>query len=127
MSRPTGIVAGGYTLLPEKFYHPNASRNALGLVGGNEVSVASGNLVDLESDMFNITRDASRAPARQYQPGPPGQMIPKQLVFVERSNGKVVTIDNRPRHLPTTQFTSYPGVPAPKPFTQEVYGMQWRF
>jgi len=126
MSRPTGIVAGGYTLLPEKFYHPNASRNALGLVGGNEVSVASGNLVDLESEMFNITRDASRAPARQYQPGSPGQ-VPNRFVFVERSNGKVVTIDNSLRHLPTTQFVSYPGVPAPLPFVQEVYGMPWRF
>ena len=127
MSRPTDIIAGGYTLIPEKFYNPHATRNALGLVGGNEVSVASGNLVDLESELLGITRDASHAPSRQYQPGPPGSQIPKSFVFVERSSGKVQTIDNRPRHLPTSQFVSYPGVPAPAPFVQEAYGMPWRF
>jgi hypothetical protein len=132
-TKPTDTIMGGYTMIPQKFYHPNASRNALGLIGGNEVSVASGNLVDVESDLKNITRDLSKAPSRQYQPSCPLGGVkecpawPKQLVFTDRSNGKLVAVNTQPRHLPTSQMMSYPGVPAPEPFVQEVYGSPWRF
>jgi hypothetical protein len=146
--KPMDIIAGGYSMIPQKFYHPNASRNALGLIGGNEVSIATGNLVDVESDLKGVTRDLSKAPARQYQPscplghagaepapanalapvtGGPCTSGPKQLVFTERSTGKVIKVDTAPRHLPTTQYVSYPGVPMPDPFVQEVYGAPWRF
>jgi hypothetical protein len=145
---PQGVVAGGYTQIPQKFYHSNASRNALGLVGGNEVSMASGNLVDVESDLRGVTRDLTNCPSRQYQPscvlGSVSSVssvatntnispfirdtcIPKQLVFQERGTGRVVTVSTAPRHLPTTQYVSYPGVPAPEVFKQEVYGSPWRF
>ena len=127
------IIMGGYTMIPQKFYHPQASRHALGLVGGNEVSVASGNLVDLESDLRNITRDLSHAPSKKYVPSCPlgGEKAcpawPKSLVFNERPTGKMVTINMAPRHLPTHQTMSYPGVPAPAPMKQDVYGAPWRF
>ena len=146
-TRPVDTIAGGYTQIPQKYYHPNAGRNALGLFGGNEVSMATGNLVDVESDLFNRTRDLSRDPKRQYQPSCPlgsvssvvnGSTLapvnqsacppwPKQLVFTERSNGKVRTVATEPRHLPTIQMVSYPGVPAPEPLIQDVYGAPWRF
>lgn len=147
------MIAGGYTVIPQKYYNPNAARNALGLVAGNEVSIASGNLVDLESDLYGITRTASKAPAKQYQPSCPlgGATVkpaaltpangvaplsglgsscaswPRPIVFAERSTGKAVTIDTTPRHLPTMQYVSYPGVPAPEPLKMEVYGAPWRF
>jgi hypothetical protein len=145
---PADTVAGGYTMIPQKFYHTNASRNALGLVGGNEVSLASGNLVDVESDLRGVTRDLTNCPERQYQPscalGQAGAAPapanapapfnggtcapwPTALVIKERGTGRVVTVSTAPRHLPTTQFASYPGVPAPEPFKQEVYGAPWRF
>jgi hypothetical protein len=154
-SRVVDTIAGGYTQIPQKFYHPNASRNALGLIGGNDVSVASGNLVDVESELRGTTRDLSNAPAKKYQPscplgyGPPtvsGDSVarstlasmqgtcplpygegPKQLVFTERSTGKLRTVATEPRHLPTTQYASFPGVPAPDPLVQDVYGHPWRF
>jgi hypothetical protein len=153
--RTTDTISGGYTQIPQKYYNPNAARNALGLVGGNEVSVASGNIVDLESDLYGITRDLSRVPGRRYQPycplgselasvptssGPAATSAtmgplydtscpawPKQLVFTERSTGKVRTVNTAPRHLPTIQVISYPGVPAPDPLVQDVYGAPWRF
>lgn len=147
--RTTDTISGGYTQIPQKYYNPNAGRNALGLVGGNDVSVASGNIVDLESDLRGITRDLSRVPARRYQPscalgsdlasvpttssGPSPlhdtscPSWPKQLVFTERSTGKVRAIHTAPRHLPTIQVISYPGVPAPDPLVQDVYGAPWRF
>lgn len=142
-------------MIPQKFYHPNAARNALGLVGGNDVSVVSGNIVDLESDLRGITRTLSKAPSRQYQPscalgsgaasgsgrlapacasaaGPSAiagscPPWPRSLVFAERATGHIVTVNTAPRHLPTSQFASYPGVPAPEPLVQEVYGSPWRF
>ena len=122
--RPTRVldtVAGGYTQIPQKYYHPKASRLALGIVGGNDVSVASGNLVDIESDLFGTTRDLTNAPSRKYQrtSGP--------IVFVDRATGRVRTVDTAARHLPTKQMVSYPGVPAPSPFVQEVFGAPWRF
>ena len=157
--RTTDTISGGYLQIPTKFYNPNAARNALGLFGGNEVSVASGNIVDLESDLKGITRDLSRVPGRHYQPycplgsdlaavptssttssGPAAATAtmaplyhtgcppwPKQLVFTERSTGKVRTVNTEPRHLPTIQVISYPGVPAPDPLVQTVYGSAWRF
>ena len=144
-------------MIPQKFYHPNAARNALGLVGGNDVSVVSGNIVDLESDLRGITRTLSKAPSRQYQPScalgssgsgqEKGRLAPacaaagagpsaiagscppwpRSLVFAERATGHIVTVNTAPRHLPTSQFASYPGVPAPEPLVQEVYGSPWRF
>ena len=121
--RVSDTIAGGYTQIPQKFYHPNASRLALGIVAGNDVSVASGNLVDVESELFGRTRDLSNAPSRKYQPTSNDQ----RLMFVERPTGKVRVIDTSPRHLPTKQMVSYPGVPAPAPLVQDVYGSSWRF
>ena len=149
-NRVSDTIAGGYTQIPQKFYHPNASRNALGLFGGNEVSVASGNLVDIESDLRGTTRDLSNAPDKKYSPSCPlgygpslhgtgrnptsmlapvaaGSSCTKQLVFTERSTGKLRTVATAPRHLPTTQYASYPGVPAPDRLVQDVYGHPWRF
>lgn len=143
-NRVPDTIAGGYTQISQKYYHPNASRNALGLVGGNEVSQASGNLVDIESDLRGTTRDLTNAPARKYQPSFPlasgsgplsacnlapihSNPWPKQLVFTERSTGKVHTVSTQPRHLATTQMFSYPGVPAPEPIVQDVHGYPWRF
>jgi hypothetical protein len=147
-AKPTDVIAGGYTQISQKYFHNNGARNALGLVGGNEVSMITGNLVDLESDLRGVTRDLSRAPARKYQPscalgsagkepsaanslspftGGPCAAYPKRLVFTERGTGKVIAVNTTPRHLPTTQYVSYPGVPAPEVFNQEVYGAPWRF
>jgi len=146
VSRLSDTISGGYTLIPEQYYHPKPTRNALGLFAGNDVSPASGNLVDLESELRNITRDLSNAPANKFTPtcvlgsGPQlrkpliapwsteGDCQPaRTLYFTERSTGQLKTINTVPRHLPTTQYVSYPGVPRPEPMTVEVHGTPWRF
>ena len=136
------IIAGGYTQIPSKFYHPNAARNAVGLVGGNDVTLASGNMVDVESELRGITRDLSKAPGKNYKPacllgetskettlasvkGPCG--TPPTFSFNERSTGASVMVDMQPRHLPTMQYVTYPGVPNPDPLEMDVYGAPWRF
>jgi hypothetical protein len=108
-----------YTQLPVKFENPNKCRNALGLVGGSEVSNISGNLVDLESDLLGITRVQSKCIARQYQPACAlggGQGCPDAVPsfsFRDKSTGAVRNVDTTRRDLPTCQYTTFPGVGTP--------------
>ncbi len=120
-----------YTQMPVKFEHPDKCRNALGLVGGSEVSNISGNLVDLESDLLGITRVQSKCIARQYQPacplgGPGCPDMPPSFSFRDKSTGVVRVVNTTPRNLPTCQMTTLPGVGAPaKLKTQTCYPMRF--
>lgn len=58
-----------WVLDPNKYYNCNDCRVEFGLVGGNNVSRFTGNLVDLESDLRNQTRLASSCPSKKYLPG----------------------------------------------------------
>jgi hypothetical protein len=114
-----------YTQIPEKFTHPKQTRNALGLVGGNEVSNISGSAVDLESDLFGITRNLTKCAPREYIPACPlgGKdcpAYPSDRTFIDRATGVKHTIRTAPRDLPTSQFTSYPGVGSPIPLQQSI-------
>lgn len=128
----TATRSPGYSMIPDKFSHPHPGRNALGLVGGNEVSLSSGNLVDIESEIYGITRSKTHVPAKQYRPScllgdNKCPSYPESFRFTERSSGKERTISTKPLHLRTIQMFSYPGVPAPKPLVQNVYAAPWRF
>jgi hypothetical protein len=57
-----------YLLDPIKFDHCDKCRPQLGIVGGTAVSHIQGNLVDLESNLFGIDRDASRCVQTKYLP-----------------------------------------------------------
>jgi hypothetical protein len=113
-----------YTQLPQKFENPNKCRNELGLVGGTEVTNISGNLVDLESDLFGITRVQSKCIARQYQPACPlgGQGCPDtppSFSFREKATGAVQTVNTTPRNLPACQNATLPGVGTPNTLRAE--------
>jgi len=51
-----------------KFYNCHDCRAKLGLVAGNNVSVTKNNMVDVESDLFGITRQSSLCPERKFIP-----------------------------------------------------------
>ena len=57
-----------YSMYPGKYEHCAKCRIELGQVGGNGVSIYSGNLVDLESELRNQTRIASDCPDKKYNP-----------------------------------------------------------
>jgi hypothetical protein len=57
-----------YTLDPNKFYNCNDCRIEFGVVGGNNVSISKGNLVDLENDLRNQNRLYSLCPEKKYLP-----------------------------------------------------------
>lgn len=113
-----------YTQTPVKFEHPGKCRNALGLVGGAEVSNISGNLVDLESDLMGITRVQSKCTSKQYKPACPlgaGDCpdMPPSFSFTDKSTGEKRYVDTTPLNLPTCQMMTLPGVGAPAPLHTE--------
>ena len=55
-----------YMLNPIRFENCNKCRMELGTVGGTNVSHVKGNLVDLETDLFGITRKASLCPVKKF-------------------------------------------------------------
>ncbi len=57
-----------YQLYPGKFENTAKCRIEFGVVGGNGVSIASGNLVDLESELRGQTRLNSQCPSTKYSP-----------------------------------------------------------
>lgn len=108
-----------YTQMPVKFENPSKCRNALGLVGGAEVSNINGSMVDLESELRGITRAQSKCISRQYQPACPlgGQNCPDTpapIHLTDKSTGQGYTIDTSLSPLPTCQMNTYPGVPMPQ-------------
>ena len=95
-----------YTLYPGKFENTSKCRIVLGLVGGNGVSLFSGNLVDLESDLRNQTRPASLCPKNHYQPQCSNYSAVSGLPCGNFNQDKLV-------HQPSCQMQSYPSLPLP--------------
>ncbi len=121
-----------YTQIPQKFEHPQKCRNALGLVGGSEVSNISGNIVDLESELLGITRSQSKCIARQYKPACPlgGEGCPDwpgTLSYTNKSTGASVNIKTDPLHLPSCQMQTLPGVGYPEALKVDSCYYQGRF
>ena len=57
-----------YALYNGKFENSSKCTIERNIIGGNHVSLYSGNLVDLESDLRGQTRIASKCPSRKYTP-----------------------------------------------------------
>lgn len=62
------VAPGHYMMYPGKYENCNQCRMMLGQVGGNEDSLYTGNMVDLESDLKGINREASLCNASKYRP-----------------------------------------------------------
>jgi hypothetical protein len=104
-----------YDYLTSQFVNPTPQRHILGIVGGNDVSLIKGNMVDLESDLRGINIPNTFCPWKQYQPPPKGQ---KEIV---RDNRKIdIKIDVQKAHLPVYQMWAYPAVVAPEPIKNQV-------
>ena len=104
-----------YTYMVTEYISPEPRRHILGVVGGNEVSVAAGNLVDLESDLKGINLPNTFCPWRKYQPPAANA---KEII---RDNVKIkLEINTTPQHLPAFQMWAYPGMPTPMPLKNEV-------
>ena len=83
-----------YDYLTSQFVNPAPQRHILGIVGGNDVSLIKGNMVDLESDLRGQTRMSSDCPSKQYSP-----------------SQQPIKLD----HQPSCQMQYYPKTPMPNP------------
>lgn len=101
-----------YVLNPLKYEHCGKCRMELGIIGGTAVSHISGNLVDLENDLLNITRPATRCPSYQYAPTQPGQPI-QSRAYPMPGRHAPKDIDASLVHLRPCQMVEYAPVPLP--------------
>jgi hypothetical protein len=62
------VGPNNYMMYEGKYINNHQCRMMLGQVGGNEVSLYNGNMVDLESDLLGINRPASLCNATKYHP-----------------------------------------------------------
>lgn len=99
-----------YTLDPTKFYQEKPCRMELGVVGGNNVSLVKGNLVDLETDLRGLTRFNTRCPELKntWIPNLDGKI---QIPGSELKGP--VSIDTNKLHLPPCQMIRYEPVNLP--------------
>jgi hypothetical protein len=92
-----------YSMFPAKYENCAKCRIELGQVGGNGVSIFSGNLVDLDSELRGQTRIISKCGTNQYVPTNDGII----------KNDKTQPIDTTMLHLPACQSIMYREVPMP--------------
>lgn len=100
-----------YTLDTVKYNHCGQCRNELGLVGGNNVSRAEGNLVDLESNLFGIDRTSSKCAKMKYLPTDDNHVQGKGM-YKTCTYPKIST---KKKHLKSCQMFDYAPVSAPPP------------
>lgn len=108
----SGVDQLSYTLDPNKFYRAVPCRPELGIIGGNNVSVVKGNLVDLENDLRGQTRYLSRCPLKK------NTWIPKngKIQIPKQYTKPGVSIDTDKLHLPPCQMIRYDPVSLPPPY-----------
>jgi hypothetical protein len=100
-----------YMMYTGKYENCAKCRIEFGVVGGNGVSLFSGNLVDLESDLRGQTRQASLCPSTFYTPNCDKNCNNKM-------NGLPCSASQcKPKmmHQPSCQMQNYPKVPMPLP------------
>lgn len=93
-----------YIIHPSRFEHPDKCRSELGTVAGANVSQIKGNIVDLESELFGITRHLSKCSMSQVKPLSQSPII---------LNDKTKPIDTTKKHLRSCQLVRYNSVPLP--------------
>lgn len=108
-----------YMLYPGKYENCSKCRIEFGVVGGNNVSLFSGNLVDLESDLRGQTRPASLCPSQKYQPRCNG---------ANNTNGGLpcggMNNQEKMMHQPACQMHRYPKMPTPP--IQQIYNCNYQ-
>jgi len=97
----------GYVLFSDKYENKQPAMHQLGFVGGNNVSLINGDLVDLESELRGQTRILSKCQDNLY--------IPTDDNIIK--NDKTTPIDTNKKHLNNIQSIMYRSIPLPPPLT----------
>lgn len=95
-----------YVINDKKYEHPEKCLHGKGLVGGATVSQIRGNVVDLESELWGITRNLSRCGVSKPKP------LDDEFMIL---NDKTSPLDTRKLHLPSCQMIDYKDLQKPHP------------
>ena len=102
-----------------RFEHKDKCRNEFGLVGGTTSSHISGNLVDLESDLFGVTRKASLSPNKKYLSscalGDLNNCKADNILIEGNANTQERIINTNLNPLPICQMFNYKPLVLPEP------------
>jgi hypothetical protein len=109
INESTGPFA--YTMYTGKYENCAKCRIELGQFGGNGVSLFSGNLVDLESDLRGQTRPASLCPKDKFHPSC-DRNGKTRCDGLPCAPGKKYPLVNQP----SCQMIRYPPIPKESPF-----------
>lgn len=104
-----------YSLDINRYDNCKKCRMELGLVGGTGVSIIEGNLVDLDSELRGVTREASRCSSKKYQNACAGENDCQMKQIPLGSNPSAKMLDVRMKHLPPCQMFAYKAVALPPP------------
>jgi hypothetical protein len=105
-----------YTLDPIKYEHCNKCRHEVGLVGGTNVGVPRGNMVDIENDLFNINRPSTLCPNFKYAPREDGKVQGKEYIKPVQHP----EVDANMKQLKSCQMFPTLGVPRPPVVTNYI-------
>ena len=104
-----------YVMDPSRYVNCSPCRMERGIVGGNDVSLVRGNMVDVESDLKGQTRMQSKCPTLQYlNPCPAGDMNtcqPRQIIIRGNPSNMGRVVDTTPMHLRGCQMFRYTPIP----------------
>ena len=111
-----------YREIVQQWVSPSPKRHQLGLVGGNSVSIVSGNVCDIESDLKGITRPITNCPDLEHAP------IPENATSLPIKNRKTnMTINIKTKNLPEYQMWAYAGAYKPLPLVKETCGTPHKY
>jgi len=97
-----------YVIHKERYENPNKCRHELGLLAGANVSLPRNNaIIDVESELFGITRVLSRCAVSQAKP------LEDSPVILNDKTKPINTLDMK--HLKPCQMIEYQEVPLPAP------------
>lgn len=106
LERSTGSLE--YLLDPVKYENKKKCRHEFGLVAGQDVSLAKGNLIDLESDLRGQTRKLSKCNTDEFFPD-----NGKKIHINNPSGSDPRVIDTTLVHLNSCQMINYKKIPTP--------------
>ena len=116
VAESTGTLA--YMLDSSAYENNKKCRIELGIVGGNNVSLTKGNLIDVESDLKGVTRKASLCPSRKYRTKCATSDClscqPENIVIDGPGCDKPREVDTDLVHLPSCNMFRYKPTPLPK-------------
>ena len=105
------VSSFNHIMEPLRFENCKKCSHQLGLVGGRDVSLIRGNMIDLENDLRGQTRPQSLSPEKKWQPSQSSTLIYPGVA----SQGRAV--DLTPIHLPVCQMFELPRPAYPDPYT----------